>query len=168
MLTKEKLQELLKLKDETPRVEFKLKYELKGPNSGKNKDEMAKDILALTNTSGRTSTDTAHLILGAADKLKPDGTRDFEDVRPYNYSAEQFLKTVNARCAPAVPQLEYDEFEINGNYYGVIEIQPSPYIHELTRNLDTPKGVWLQGSVLLRRGSEVGIASLSELGVWQR
>lgn len=168
MITKEKLQEFLILKDETPRIEFKLKYELSGQNSGKIKDEVAKDILALTNTAGRSSTDTAHLIIGAKDQLKPDGTRDFEDVRSYNYSAEQFLKIVNARCAPGVPHLEFEELEVNGNYYGVIEIPPSPFIHELIRNLDTPKGTWLQGSVVIRRGSEIGIATLSELKLMER
>jgi hypothetical protein len=157
------LQALLGKDDETPTIEFKLKYVLTGPDRGKFLDEIAKDLLSLVNTAGRTKDDYAYLIIGAGDKLKPGRVRDKDDVRPYGYSKQQFLNIVNARCVPPVPELNYAAVEAGGNFYGVVEIPPSPYVHELSRNLDTPKGGWPQGCVLIRRGETVGAASPREL-----
>lgn len=168
MIDRHKLKEFLELKDESPKVEFKLKYELTGQNKSKNLDEIAKDLLALTNTAGRAADDFAYLIIGAGDTLKPDGTRDALDVRSSNFSAEQFLNIVNARCTPPVAEFRYDVIEQGGNFYGAVEIPPSPYIHELTRNLDTPRGSWQLGAVLIRRGSQVGIAGRSEMRQMER
>ena len=42
------------VKDETLRHEFKLKYVLKGQGNTKHRDELAKDVMALANTAGRT------------------------------------------------------------------------------------------------------------------
>lgn len=163
MIDSSQLQTFLAKDDETPNLEFKLKYVLAGPDRGKFLDEMAKDLLALINTAGKAKDDYAYLIIGAGDKLKPGRVRDKDDVRPHGYSKQQFLKVVNARCVPPVPDLNYAEVEAGGNYYGVVEIPPSPYIHELSRNLDTPKGGWPQGCVLIRRGEAVGAASPREL-----
>jgi len=168
MIDEQKLKEFLALKDESPKVEFKLKYELSGQNKSKNLDELAKDLLALTNTAGRAADDFAFLIVGAGDKLKSNGTRDASDVRPSNFSAEQFLSIVNARCTPPVADLRYSVIEHDGNFYGAVEIPPSPYIHELIRNLDTPRGSWHLGAVLIRRGSEIGIATRSEMRQMER
>lgn len=168
MIDAVKLKEVLERKDESPKVEFKLKYEFSGQDKGKRQDEFAKDLLALANTAGRVADDYAYLIVGAGDRLKADGTRDAEDVRPFNFKPEQFLSLVNARCAPPVGNIEYAVIEHAGNFYGVIEIPPSPFVHELTRNLDTPKGSWQRGSVLLRRGAEVGTASPGELKLMER
>ncbi|MGA9997564.1 MAG: ATP-binding protein [Pyrinomonadaceae bacterium] len=156
LIDSSKLQELLGKSDETPNLEFKLKYVLKGPQHSKFLDEITKDILSLANTAGRSKDDFAYLIIGAGDELRPGGVRDKDDVRVYGYDRQQFLQIVNARCAPPVPDLNYAEIEAGGNYYGVVEIPPSPYVHELTRNLDTPKGGWPQGCVLIRRGEKVG------------
>ncbi len=168
MIDAARLDEFLRKSDETSNLEFKLKYVLTGQMRGKFLDEIAKDLLALTNTSGRSEEDYAYLVIGTGDKLKPDGTRDKEDVRPYGYSREQFLDIVNARCTPRVQDLAYAEVELDGNYYGVVEIPPSPYIHELTRNLDTPKGVWQRGCVLVRHGDQVGVASPQELRLMEQ
>ncbi len=168
MIDAAKLKEFLERTDESPKIEFKLKYEFSGQNKSKNMDEFVKDLLALTNTAGRASDDFAHLIIGAGDVLKADGTRDAADVRPFNFKPEQFLQIVNARCAPPVRDLEYSVVEHAGNFYGVIEIPPSPFVHELTRNLDTPKGSWQQGSVLVRRGSKIGVASPGEIKLMER
>lgn len=168
MITVEKLKELLSRKGESPNLEFKLKYSLTGQGNNKNRDEAAKDIIALANTAGRSADDYAYLIIGAGDDLRPDGTRSREDVRQHGYDGKIFLSIVNDRCAPGLPDLWYEEIEAGGNYYGVIVIPPSPYMHELTRNLDTPKGFWPKGAVLLRRGDGVGAASYREMQVIER
>jgi hypothetical protein len=162
MIEAAELKQWLTEKDETTRREFKLKYVLTGQGRSKYLDELAKDIIALTDTAGRSRDDFAYLVIGAGDELRSDGTRAAEDVRPSAYDRQFFLDTANARCHPPIPDLSYAEIEVGGNYYGVVEIPPSPHVHELSRDLDTPKGVWRRGSVLIRRGDGVGVASLQE------
>lgn len=167
MLTVDRLRDYLSNK-EVPNIEFKLKYTLSGQNKTKNLDEVAKDILALTNSAGRNADDFAYLIIGAGDKLSPDGTRDHDDVRQHHYSARSFLDIVNARCTPPVPNLDYDELLVQGQFYGVVTIPPSPYIHHISRNLDTPQGLWRKGSVLVRHGDGVAVASFDEMLLMQQ
>lgn len=78
------------------------------------------------------------------------------------------MSIVNARCTPPVQDLRFAEIEQGGNFYGVIEIPPSPHVHELTRNLDTPRGSLQRGSVLIRRGSEIGVTAPSEMKWMER
>jgi hypothetical protein len=163
MVEAAELKSWLAVKDETLRREFKLKYVLKGQGSGKHQDELAKDVMGLANTAGRNHEDYAYLIIGAGDKLKPDGTRDRDDVRPYVYSRKSILDTVNARCYPSLPDLSYEEVEVDGNYYGVVTIPPSPYRHELSRDLDATSGSWKKGMVPIRRGDEVAPATFQEM-----
>jgi len=168
MLNEATLREILAQKDETPRIELKLRYILSGQGKGKALDEVAKDIIALTNTAGRKTGDFAYLIIGAGDTLEPDGTRNREDVRQHSYEATSFLSITNARCSPPIPDIRYEQIEVHGNYYGVVAVPPSPHMHTLTRDLDTPKGVWRKGSVLIRHGDEVAVASYEEMVVLKR
>jgi hypothetical protein len=168
MLNESTLRVLLSRKDETPKIELKLKYVLSGQGKGKVLDEVAKDIIALTNTAGRNPDDYAYLIIGAGDNLREDGTREREDIRQYRYEASFFLNIVNARCSPSISDMRYDQMEIDGNYYGVLSIPPSPHMHTLTKDLDTPKGGWRRGSVLIRHGDEVAVASYEEMNVMKR
>lgn len=163
MVNQAKLIEFLSLSVETPKREFKLRYMLSGQGRGKYLDELSKDLIALANTAGRSADDYAHLIIGAGDELKPDGTRDVEDVRPYGYNRQFLLDTVNVRCHPPIMDLYYSEIDVGGNHYGVIEIPPSPFMHELSRDLDTPRGTWRKGSVLVRHGDVVAVASFQEM-----
>lgn len=168
MVERAELKRWLALKDETPRHEFKLKYVLKGQGSSKHQDELAKDVMALANTAGRARDDYAYLIIGAGDKLKADGTRDRDDVRPYRYSRTAILSTVNARCHPPLPDLSYEEVEVDGNHYGVVILPPSPYMHQLSRGLDATSGSWRKGMVPIRRGDEVEPASYEEMTLLNR
>lgn len=163
MVEAAELKSWLAVKDETLRREFKLKYVLKGQGSGKHQDELAKDVMGLANTAGRTRDDYAYLIIGAGDKLKADGTRDRDDVRSYGFSRKSILDTVNARCYPSLPDLSYEEVEVDGNHYGVVIIPPSPYRHELSRDLDAASGSWKKGMVPIRRGDEVAPANFQEM-----
>jgi hypothetical protein len=163
MIEAAELRQWLGEKDETPRREFKLKYVLAGPGNNKHKDELAKDVMSLANTAGRNREDYAHLVIGAGDKLKPDGSRDYDDVRSHGYSRKSILDTVNARCHPALPDLSYSVVEVDSNYYGVIEIPPSPFMHELSRDLDGTSGSWRKGNVPIRRGDEVAPANFQEM-----
>lgn len=168
MLNQATLKELLARGNETPRIELKLRYVLSGQGKGKVLDEVTKDIIALTNTAGRNPDDYAYLIIGAGNNLQADGTREREDVRQYRYEAAFFLNIANARCNPPIPDIRYDQVEVDGNYYAVVTIPPSPHMHTLIKDLDTPKGVWRKGSVLIRHGDEVAVASYEEMVVMKR
>lgn len=163
MVEAAELKKWLAVKDETLRHEFKLKYVLKGQGNTKHRDELAKDVMALANTAGRNRDDYAYLIIGAGDKLKADGTRDRDDVRAYNYSRKSILDTVNAKCYPSLPDLSYEEVEVDGNHYGVVIVPPSPFRHELSSDLDAASGSWKKGMVPIRRGDEVAPASFQEM-----
>ena len=163
----EKLRQLLARKEKL-NLEFKLTYALSGQGRSKIQDEVAKDILGLVNSTRRHIDDYAYLVIGVGERMQPDGKRQREDVREYGYSKRNFLDIVNARCTPALSDLDYDEIELDGNYYGVIVIRPSPHIHYLTRDLDTPKGSWRKNSVLIRHGDEVGIAPPEEIALISR
>jgi len=77
-LTPEDVREIL-AETEALRLEFKLKYDLsKGPERAKKVNEIAKDILGLLNTAGRTADDYAYLIIGAGDEILADGSRPHE------------------------------------------------------------------------------------------
>ena len=157
------LKRWLAVKDETLRHEFKLKYLLKGQGNTKHRDELAKDVMALANTAGRTRDDYAYLIIGAGDVLKPDGTRDRDDVRAHGYSRKSILDTVNAKSYPSLPDLAYEEVEVDGNHYGVVVVPPSPFRHELSGDLDAASGSWKKGMVPIRRGDEVAPANFQEM-----
>jgi schlafen family protein len=156
------LKRLLQM-NEGPKLEFKLQCALSGPDMNKIRDELIKDILALTNTIGQRIDDPAYLIIGAGDELKADGTRDRKDVRSYKYSSQRFLQIVNNACDPRLQELIYEEIELEENFYGVIVLPPSPYIHALTRDLNTPKGTWRKNSIIIRRGDETTLATREEI-----
>lgn len=78
------------------------------------------------------------------------------------------MTIANVRCNPPIPDVRYDEIEFDGTLYGVLSIPPSPYMHSLTRDLDTPKGVWRKGSVLIRQGGEVAVALFEEMVAMKR
>jgi hypothetical protein len=159
-MTPEALRALL-AKEEVPTLEFKLEYVLEGQGRERNLAEVAKDLLSLVNTAGREG-ERARLILGAGDHMHGDGTRDCKDSKG-RYTRRGFLEMLNARCTPLVHDLEYDEVELEGVTYGVVTLLPANHVHYLTQNLQTPKGFWPKGSVLIRRGDQVGVASPEEI-----
>lgn len=147
------------LRDEDERTEFKLAYHVE---TDKLKNEVAKDLVSLANATGRNSEDYAYLVIGAGNGRDVNGKRPAQDVRGSKYSARNFLDIVNSRCTPPL-RLRYEVVEIDGMAYGVITILPSPEIHYLVRDLDTPKGFWRKHSVLTRVGDQVELALPQEL-----
>ncbi len=160
----EELRGLLR-QEEGLRLEFKKKYDLTGQEKGKRLDELAKDLLALLNTAGRHADDYAYLILGAGDELHDHWTRDYEPVPPGQYTQKQFLGVVNGRCIPDVLSIEYQEIELDGRQYGVVILPPSPHVHALARDLQTPKRVWPKHGVVMRSGEGTILASEDHIRV---
>ena len=162
-LTPEDVREIL-AETEALRLEFKLKYDLsKGPERAKKVNEIAKDILGLLNTAGRTADDYAYLIIGAGDEILADGSRPHEPVAPGHYKQKTFIDIVNSRCRPEVPELLYREVEVEGRRYGVVTLPPSAHVHSLARDLETPTRTWPKNSVLLRSGEGNILASEEDI-----
>ncbi|MBI4451272.1 ATP-binding protein [Candidatus Woesearchaeota archaeon] len=156
-MTPEQLAALL-AQQEGQSLEFKLQYVLSGQGKDRNLDEVAKDIVALVNTAK----DCAYLIIGAGDELKA-GVRAAKTVKGEDYSAQRFLEIVNARVAPPITNLAYEEVEYAGSAYGVVSVAKSPHIHYLSRDLATPKRNFPKNSVLVRHGSGIELASPAEI-----
>lgn len=153
--------------EEGLKLDFKREYELNHPD-GKVRaakwNEFIKDILALTNGNVGTASQTGHLVIGAGDILRPDGTRELFDVRKQGLklSRQQIIEKVNACCHPPISDLFYSKVEVEGTWLAVIEIPPSPFVHETTRRLDVFKTTYSEGTVFIRRTEGIYPATQAE------
>lgn len=150
-MTADELRELL-AQSEGLKLEFKREYHLnKTPPSGVNpqdwrtlvdgqKDELIKDILALTNGNVDTADMTAYLIIGASDRKSPDDTRALFDTRSLELSAQRLLEIVNNACYPPLTDLFCELIELDGHWLTVVTIPRSPFVHETTRQLKPMSG----------------------------
>ena len=150
-MTPDELSELL-LQDEGLKLDFKREYQVnkKGPDgfSGEEwaklrdgqRDELIKDILALTNGNVGTANQPAHLIIGAEDdkRRQPDGTRPLFDVSHLELESTSLISLVNGACHPPLPDLECEKVEIDGTTLVAITIPPSLQVHSTIRVL-TPR-----------------------------
>jgi hypothetical protein len=152
-------------------LEFKLYYDFSFQSDkaaiARNKDEAAKDLLALANSGGLAPDDVAYLVLGAGNERQPDGNRPRLNIRPYGYSAEDFMDLVNSAADPPLRDLHYEEIELDGSWYGVITIPPSPFVHRLKRNLRT-KSPWQTTVAPVRHGQVVEAAKQEEVADLER
>ena len=163
IITPDNLRALLAQK-ENLRVEFKLEYRFQGQNSERDRDEVAKDLIALANTAGRHDNDYAYLVIGAGDELLKDKTRVYKLVEPGQYTARQFLDIVNERCSPNLASIEYHEVELDGRLYGVVVIPPSRHVHELKRVLHAKnRGYWPRNAILQRVGEGAAQATARDI-----
>jgi hypothetical protein len=114
--------------------------------------ELTKDILALANGNIGTATQIGYLIIGADDKLKPDGTPNLRDVGNTVPTPREILDKVNSYCQIPLPDIKCKKFLLDGINLFVIWIPPSPYLHRLSKQLKTPKKEYSPHTVLIRRG----------------
>jgi len=153
--------------EEGLKLDFKREYELNHPDRkvrAAKWNEFIKDILALTNGNVGTASQTGHLVIGAGDILRPDGTRELFDVRKQGLklSRQQIIEKVNACCHPPISDLFYSKVEVEGTWLAVIEIPPSPFVHETTRRLDAFKTTYSEGTVFIRRTEGIYPATQAE------
>lgn len=148
------------------KLEFKREYQL---NHSDRWNEFIKDVLSLTNGNVGTVGQPGYLIIGADDELKPDGTRDAFDIREnkLQLSQQTILQKVNSACHPPIPDLRYHEIQHNGSWYIVIEIPPSPHVHELSKHLTIAnkdgKKTFYRGTVFIRHGESIAPATPDEI-----
>ena len=180
----QEIEQLIRQPQESAKVEFKIQlYKLYEPRpkikseekqwadeKEKQWAELVKDILSLTNGNIGTANQTAYLIIGADDKVKPDGTPNIRDIRQVGIkipNRKEIYDKVNSYCSPRLPDIECDTFLFEGKQLLVISIPPSPYLHKLSKTLKTPTGKdkekhFSTHTVLIRRGDGEEIYEASQ------
>jgi uncharacterized protein YjbI with pentapeptide repeats len=170
---------------ESSKLDFKIKiHEIKPEKpTEKNKEnewvknkeeqwaELVKDVISLVNGNVGTHEKTGYLIVGAADQLKPDGTRYLRDVMSEELPTQsEMLDKLNSYCYPNLPGIECYEKALDGKTLFIIEIPPSPYLHRLSRQLKTPKKEFSPYVLLIRRpdGEKIYEASPEEQEILQQ
>jgi len=165
MMDSEQLRQLL-TQQESATLDFKQEFYHLDTGSGearkREKHEMIKDILALTNGNPSGAGETAYLVVGAGDTIDADGNRALYSVNGRVRSREDILKIVNSSCAPPLDDLYCQFVAIDGKQLFVIIIPPSPHVHETTKQLDTPSRTFSEYTVLMRQGESVRIAAAAD------
>ncbi|MDM3847956.1 MAG: NACHT domain-containing protein [Aphanizomenon gracile PMC638.10] len=143
---------------EDAKLDFKIESKvINGIKDDKEWDEFLKDIISIANGNIGTATETGYLIIGAGDKLRPDGTRDLKDVGAVTIQEKQILDKLKSACEPRLPEIKCEVVSLDGKKLFIISIPPSPYLYTLTRYLQTPKKGYSPNTVLIRRkdGEEI-------------
>jgi len=161
--------ELRRLLGQKEGLKLDFKQELYKLDSEKGKElewnEFIKDILALANGNFGTANQTGYLIIGVANEINTDGTRDLYDVilpKDDASFASTVLDRVNAICDPPLPDLQCQTIVINDKRIVVISIPPSPFLYELTKRIRTPKREFDERTLLIRRSEGIRIATEDE------
>jgi hypothetical protein len=153
-------------KEESPTLDFKRKpyliYAKDKTVKDKQRGELIKDILALANGNSIVAGDTAYLVIGADDKKKKDGIRTLFDVGDHRLNPRNILDIVNPACEPALEDVFCDEVEIEGKRLLVITINPTRYLHETTRRLETSDSFFSERTVFVRHNEGTEVASAKE------
>jgi len=156
-------------KMESPTLDFKgewYKLDSDNPKAVENqKGELIKDILALANGNANVAGETSYLVIGVADEINEQGEREIvgvSDIESERISADRILKIVNTVCSPSLENLACDDFFVDEKRIVVITIPPSPYLHEITSKLHTPKRSFDEFTVFVRHGEKISTASTKE------
>ena len=156
---------------EDAKLDFKIESKvINGIKDDKEWNEFIKDIISIANGNIGTATETGYLIIGAGNKLKPDGTRDLKDVDTVKIKETQILDRVRSACEPRIPEINCELVSLDGKNLFVISIPPTPYLHKLTRDLRCPGKknteftIYNIHTVLMRRkdGEEIYVATDEE------
>lgn len=164
MMDSETLRQKLS-QQESAKLDFKIKlhkiFEPKPAEASKVKEwanvsnqqwaELVKDILALANGNSGTAAETGFLIIGAADKLNPNGSRDLRDVGDLVPTEREILDKVTSYCRPQSIEIKCCTIVLDEKNLLVVSISPSSYLYSLTKALKTPKETYSPHAVLLRR-----------------
>jgi hypothetical protein len=159
------LRRLLRLRDESDWLEFKLVYRIFGADgkiNEKYRDELVKDILGLANGNSSIIRKTKYLIVGADDKnFDANGLRVLKDVDYQVPSKSEITKWVNSACAPSVVGIDVEIIRINGKNIFVVAIPPTFNLHETIRELNA-KGKFSKHTVFMRQDEHTMSASVKD------
>lgn len=139
-MDKQRIKALLK-QNEGPKLDFKEKLDL-STESGKK--ELAKDVLAITNTQGGRG----HILIGIQDK-----TKAVLGVEDDDYFEERIQQVLSLRCDPPVT-VRAEQVAYEGKQLVLITI---------FRSFNKPHQMLQTGAFYLRRGSTTDIARRDEI-----
>ena len=104
------------------------------------RDELIKDILGLANGNSHIIRKTKYLIIGADDKkFEEDGCRVVHDVIYPIPTRSDLMKWLSSASSPAITGLESEVVDFKGKHLWIISILPTFDLHEIIRDLNTPK-----------------------------
>ncbi|MBN1451157.1 MAG: HEAT repeat domain-containing protein [Anaerolineales bacterium] len=124
--------------------------------------ELIKDILALANGNVGMANQEGYLVIGVSDARNAYGTRDLYDVGDIGVTTQQILSKVNSACTPKLPDLHGEIIEVEGKRIYVLIIPPTPYLHETTQPIVTPKTTYHENTVFIRHKEAIAVASTDE------
>lgn len=160
------LEKLLSKPKEEDWLEFKERmklYQSEGKLVEQQRDELIKDILGLANGNSHTIRKTKYLIFGPADKkIDEKGVRSVHDVDYKVPSQSEIAKWLKGACSPAIVGLECDLTPYHGSNLFIITIPPTFDLHETTRDLITPNGVFHEHTVFMRQDEHTILASIRD------
>jgi hypothetical protein len=144
-MTPDELRQLIAQK-EGLKLDFKREYKFHSSDQKVKRgqhDEFVKDILALTNGNTGTADLPAHLVIGAGNELRPDGSRELFDARALEPAVTSILDSLKSNwmvCRPPLPDFDCEVVELDRKGIVVIRIPPSPHLHETACILEVIDG----------------------------
>lgn len=149
---------------EGPKLDFKQEfYAISSKGEDRQWGELIKDILSLANGNIGYATQPGYLIIGPEDKQDAAGNRKLHSTESTLVNISQIQDKVNSACRPSIPNIELERIKIENDQIIIIFIGPSPYLYEITRDIKTNGAPYHKGSILIREGSEVKVASFEEI-----
>jgi HEAT repeat protein len=127
-------------------------------------DELIRDILGLLNGNTGTQGQNGYLIIGVANQINSEGSRDLYDIGEVFIDSKQLLDRINPACEPPIADLKCEIVWLDDKRLLVITIPPSAHLHETTRTLETKdKKTYTERTVFIRRGESVLPATIPEI-----
>ena len=151
---REHIAKLIDLNNENPKIDFKSTLDI---TTKKNKAELIKDIIAITN-SQPVNDPNGYYIIGAQDKR-------LIDILPLNLDDATLQQIVNSKCHKPI-NFQFRQFSIKGTTIGVIIIPKSDERpHHILENYfgDHGKKLLQKGTIFIRKGSSSYIATREDL-----
>lgn len=143
---------LLITKTENSKLEFKEQWYHKSQ-----KNEMIKDIIALTNGNPQTVGEIGYLIIGVEDTTKK--IKEVELSESVAKLEQTVLQNINNYAAPPLTDISFDLFLVDEKKILVISIPPHNYLISLSKDLQTKNRTEKRGVTFYRERDKIAIAS---------
>ena len=158
-MTSEKLQQLIK-EWENAKVDFKREWYWNDnmPNNIKetHKNELVKDLIALTNGDVYSTDKTAYLIIGIDNKTRESSAFDKSDILPLDKLKQQLLTLLNNHSQPEFLALDIELVD----EVLVISIPPRGSLISLSKDLQLKNNnTDKKGTTYYRVGEDICVAS---------
>ena len=166
-MTREELNNLIE-QWENAKVDFKRQWYWNDnmPNNIKetNKNELVKDLIALTNGDVYSTDKTAYLIIGIDDNTREIYNFDKSTILPLDKLKQQLLTLLNNYAQPEFLALD---IELVDDIL-VISIPPRGSLISLSKNLKLKNNTDKKGTTYYRVGEDIRVASSEVVGEFEK